>query len=66
MKRVDTYGLYHYEITGDREEEAAAEFEKKYDDLFRSGLPSEYLLDDLAAYRHDISEKYGVEIRAVV
>ena len=70
MKKVYTEGLYHYEISGDREEDAAAELENRMEALNRSYLsyprPIEYFLDDLADIRRDIARKYGVDIRAEV
>ena len=70
MEKVYTEGLYHYEIRGDREEDAAAELENRMEALNQSYLsyprPREYFLDDLADIRRDIARKYGVDIRAEV
>lgn len=70
MKKVYTEGLYHYEISGDREADAAAELENRLEALNRSYLsyprPRECFLDDLADIRQDVARKYGVDIRAEV
>ena len=61
MKKVDM-GLYSYEITGEREAEAAQEMEKRIDRL--NHLPGVlYYADELEAIRKKIAEDYGVDIR---
>ena len=70
MKKVFTGSLYHYEISGAREEDAAAELENRLESLNRSyesyPRPREYYLDDLADIRRDVAGKYGVDIHAEV
>lgn len=64
MKIVESYGPFHYEITGPREAEAAAEFEERYDRIFRNvHAPSEYIELDVVDLCRDIAAKYGVTIR---
>lgn len=61
MKKIDM-GLYTYEITGEREAEAAQEMEKRIDRL--NHLPNVmYYNDELEAIRKKIAEDYGVDIR---
>ncbi len=61
MKKIDM-GLYNYEITGEREAEAAQEMEKRIDRL--NHLPGVlYYNDELEAIRKKIAEDYGVDIR---
>ena len=64
MKRVESMGLFHYEIAGEREAEAAAALEQKLNAIYR-GYSTD-ILDDISAARHSVVEQYGVEIRAVV
>ena len=66
MVKVYTDGLYHYEIIGEREKEAADEMENKLDLLSRSHYGGESYLVELSELRHSISEKYGVEISAEI
>lgn len=64
MKIVESSGPFHYEIMGDREEEAAAEFEKRLDFLDRSlHLPREYYYMELSELRQRIVKEYGVTIK---
>jgi len=66
MQRVETTGVYHYEITGEREKEAAEELTKRLDAISRDYFrPSGYKLDDIADARTSVAGKYGVEIHAV-
>ena len=63
MQKVNM-GLYSYELTGEREAEAAAALEERIDYL--DHLPGvRYYADELAAIREKIAEQYGVEIHAV-
>lgn len=63
MKIVETNGLYHYNVIGEHEAEAAAELEAKLDIISRD-YHSSYTLDDIADARKAIVEKYGVLIEA--
>lgn len=63
MKIVETNGLYHYNVSGKREEEAAAELENKLDFISRD-YHNRFVLDDIADARNGIAEKYGVKIEA--
>ena len=65
MTKVYTNGLYHYEIIGHNEKEAADEMERCLDFLRRSHYGGEIYLDELSDIRHRISAKYDVEITAV-
>lgn len=61
MKKVDM-GLYHYEITGEREAEAVAALKERIDYL--DHLPGvRYYADELEWIEKKIAEEYGVEIR---
>lgn len=61
MKKVDM-GLYSYEITGEREAEAAKALEDRIDYL--DHLPGViYYADELEAITKRIAEEFGVEIR---
>lgn len=64
MKIVETFGLYHYEVTGNREAEAAAELDEAYDFLSRSHLSGQAYEIELADARERIERDYGVEIVA--
>jgi hypothetical protein len=58
---------YHYEVTGESEKEAAAEFQERLDRMERSWgyfpQPEESRIQDVADLRREICEKYGVTIR---
>ena len=62
----NVFGPFDYTVTGDREDEAAAELERRLKNLDRSGLryprPSAYTLEDIATIRREIAAKYGVII----
>lgn len=66
MIKVETFSLYHYEVTGENEAAAAAELEEKYDFLSRSHLSGDAFEIELADARNAIAEKYGVSIVARV
>jgi hypothetical protein len=67
MKIVETGGLYHYEVRGERETEAAAELERKMDILSRDySRPSAYVGLDMADTVADVRKAYGVEIKAAI
>lgn len=66
MIKVYTNGLYHYEIVGKKEKEAAAEMERCLDFLSRSHYSGESYLDELSDLRHRLSAKYDVEISAEI
>lgn len=58
--------LYHYEVIGEHEEEAAAELEKTiafYQRDFYS--PSDYIMEDIAKKRRELEARYNVTIKAV-
>ena len=63
MKIVETNGLYHYNVSGEREAEAAAELENKLDFISRD-YHNRFALDDIVSARNCIAEKYGVTIDA--
>ena len=63
MIKVETSGLYHYEITGEREQEAAQELESKLDFISRD-YRNAYTAEDIADTRRDIAKKYNVIIRS--
>ena len=62
MKTVEAYGLGHYEITGAREDEAAAAFAEGYAALCRSCGDGDTLLRELAALRKQLAEAYDVRV----
>lgn len=64
MKIVETYGLYHYEITGERENEAAADLEAGYERIMRD-THNPYAEQDISDFRRDMEKKYGVNINVV-
>lgn len=67
MKIVETGGLYHYEVRGEREIEAAAELERKLDILSRDySRPLAYVGMDMADTVADVRKAYGVEIKAAI
>jgi pantothenate synthetase len=67
MTRVETTGLYHYEVTGEQETAAAEELTRKLDTISRDyHHGGSYITDAIAHTRQDIAEKYGVQITAVV
>lgn len=67
MIKVYPSAPYHYEVTGENEEAAAAEYQERLDRLERSWAdypqPEEWKLADLADLRREIAEKYGVTIK---
>ena len=65
MIKVETNSLYHYEVTGEREQEAAQELEKKLDFIYRDYY-SPYTAQDISEARQDVAKKYGVEVKAVI
>lgn len=62
---VETSGLCHYEITGDRAEEAAEDLRRRLDFINRDYY-TRTPLEDIAAARRTVAELYSVEIRAEV
>ena len=62
---VETTGLFHYEVSGSREQEAAADLERRLDAINRD-YHNPFTADDIASARRSVAEQYGVEIRAVV
>lgn len=67
MIKVETTGLYHYEVTGAREQEAAAALDRFLE--FQSMdyySPQLFALQDLTEKRCELAARYDVEIRAVV
>lgn len=65
MIKVETNCLYHYEVTGEREQEAAQELEKKLDFIYHDYY-SRYTAQDISEARQDVAKEYGVEIKAVI
>lgn len=65
MKRVNTIGLYHYEVSGIREMEAGEKLEQRLDFICRD-YRNPYTLDDIRDAVRNIAAEYGVEIKAVV
>ena len=64
MIRVETTGLYHYEVAG--ENETAAELSRHLDLISRDYHHSEtYIREEIAQLRQDIIDKYDVRITAV-
>lgn len=61
MKIVETYGLYHYCVTGERDEEAAADLERRLDFISRD-YHNRFAADDISDARRAVAEQYGVEI----
>ena len=69
MIRVEAFngGLFHYEVSGEQESEAAAELDKTLRFYERDlHTASEYVLQDIADKRAALAEKYGVEIRSAL
>ena len=63
MKKIHM-GLYSYTIEGEREEEAAAEMEKRIDYL--DHLPGvRYYTDELEAIRKSIADTFHVKIGSI-
>lgn len=62
---IETSGLYHYEITGDRAEEAAEDLRRRLDFIERDYY-TRTPLEDISSARQTVAEMYGVEIRAEV
>ena len=62
MIKIDN-GLFHYEVTGEREQEAAQELESKLDFISRD-YRSMYTAEDIADTRREIANKYDVIIRS--
>ena len=65
MIRVETNCQYRYEVSGEREKEAAQELERKLDFIYRDYY-SPYTAQDISEARQDVAKKYDVEIKAVV
>lgn len=66
MQRVETAGLYHYEVNGKREVEAAAALSDKLDSVYRDYRHnSEYILQEIMDARNDVEERFDVYIIAV-
>lgn len=66
MIRVETTGLYHYEVAGENETAAAAELSRHLDLISRDYRHSEtYIREEIAQLRQDIIDKYDVHITAV-
>lgn len=67
MTKVYTGSLYHYEVIGECEAEAAAELENSIDFLSRT-YPNggEAYLIEQNGVRESVQSKYGVEIHTVV
>ena len=64
MIRVETSGLFHYEVLGEKEEAAAKELENLYwNRWMRIGFPME---DDMIEAIEKIGEKFGCRIKWVV
>ena len=66
MRKVYPYSVYHYEVVGAEEEEAAYELDRALDFLYHSNMSGEDFLVELETLRCRTAEKYGVEIKAVV
>lgn len=66
----NVFGPFDYTVTGYREDEAAAELERRLKNLDRSGLryprPSAYTLEDIATIRMDVARKFGVTIGTTI
>lgn len=62
MKKIDR-GLFLYEITGEREEAAAAAMEQKIAFIERFG--GQYAGQDLEELPAKIAKEYNVSVRAV-
>lgn len=65
MKTVLAPGLGEYQIVGEREEEAAAAFDRAYLDACRSSGDGDSMLWELAALRRRIMEEYHVSVTLV-
>ena len=69
MVRVEAFngGMFHYEVSGEREAEAAAELDRTLRFYERDlHTPGEFVLQDIADKRSALAEKYGVEIRSAL
>ena len=66
MKLVEALGPYYYEVTGEREEEAAAALEKELDKIAAipaaAGMHGETLIQSISAAKKKIVGEYGVTI----
>ena len=65
MKTVLAPGLGEYQISGERETEAAAALEEGYRIACRDSGDGDSLLWELAALRRQIAEEYHVSVRLV-
>ena len=65
MKAVQAPGLGEYQITGEREAEAAAAFEAGYLAACRGSGDGDSMLWELAALRRQVMEEYHVTITLV-
>jgi hypothetical protein len=65
MKSVEAIGLGEYQISGEREEEAAAAFQEGYAACCGASGDGDSMLWELRNLRRQIIEDYGVEITLV-
>lgn len=65
MKRVEAIGLGEYQISGEREEAAAAAFEAGYAACCGGSADGDSMLWELRNLRRQVMEDYGVEITLV-
>lgn len=64
---VQSFGSFDYQIIGEREAEAAQEFQSVLDFISRQyWMPSESVLDDISDARQRIESKYHVKIETSV
>lgn len=67
MVKVETSGLFHYEVAGDLEKEAAAELEEKLDFLSRSyHLSGANYLTELSSILEAVEKKFSVIIHTAI
>lgn len=64
MKKVETFGLYHYEVVGERENEAAEELDNRYTAIIMDSY-NPYAEDDIVDLRRDIEQKFGVVVNVI-
>ena len=62
MERVEAFGLGEYQISGEREAEAAAAFREGYAACCKASGDGDSMLWELRNLRRQIMESYGVEI----
>lgn len=65
MRRVEAIGLGEYQITGEREDEAAAAFAQGYAACCGESGDGDSMLWELRNLRRRVMEEYGVEITLV-